>query len=178
MKREEAVPDYQADIEAMVKEGICYMCGSGCPIEVHVQQGKAIHTENADPRMDICPRWRAQLDFVYHPERLQYPLKRVGERGSGAMVRVSWDEALHKIASKLLLTAEEYGPESVVFYTTSNKECLPYYHRLTHAFGSPNFCTMGPEGVKIMEANGQPSVIPAITNDASKLPESLKKYVE
>jgi molybdate/tungstate transport system substrate-binding protein len=37
---------------------------------------------------------------------------------------------------------------------------------------------MGPEGVKIMEANGQPSVMPAITNDASKLPEVLKKYVE
>jgi molybdate/tungstate transport system substrate-binding protein len=37
---------------------------------------------------------------------------------------------------------------------------------------------MGPEGVKIMEANGQPSVVPAITNDVSKLPEALKKYVE
>ena len=37
---------------------------------------------------------------------------------------------------------------------------------------------LGPEGVKIMEANGQPAVIPAITNDISKLPEALKKYVE
>jgi molybdate/tungstate transport system substrate-binding protein len=37
---------------------------------------------------------------------------------------------------------------------------------------------MGSEGVSIMEANGQPAVVPAITNDASKLPETLKKYVE
>jgi molybdate/tungstate transport system substrate-binding protein len=37
---------------------------------------------------------------------------------------------------------------------------------------------MGPEGVKIMEANGQPPVLPAQTNDVSKLPEVLKKYVE
>jgi hypothetical protein len=37
---------------------------------------------------------------------------------------------------------------------------------------------LGPEGVNIMEANGQPAIIPARTNDVSKLPEALKKYVE
>jgi molybdate/tungstate transport system substrate-binding protein len=37
---------------------------------------------------------------------------------------------------------------------------------------------MGPDGVNIMEVNGQPAVVPAITNDASKLPEPLRKYVE
>ncbi len=141
MKREETVPDYQADIEEMVKDSICYMCGAGCPIEVHVRHGKAIHIDSADPRLDICPRWRAQLDFVYHPDRLKYPLKRVGERGSGSFVRISWDEALDTIAGKMRMMASEYGPESVVFYSSSTRECLPYYHRLTHAFGSPNFCT-------------------------------------
>ena len=35
---------------------------------------------------------------------------------------------------------------------------------------------MGSEGANIMEANGQPAIIPAITNDASKLPDALKKY--
>jgi molybdate/tungstate transport system substrate-binding protein len=37
---------------------------------------------------------------------------------------------------------------------------------------------MGPDGVSVMEANGQPAVIPAITNDAGKLPENLKQYVK
>jgi molybdate/tungstate transport system substrate-binding protein len=37
---------------------------------------------------------------------------------------------------------------------------------------------MGPDGVSVMEANGQPAVIPAITNDAGKLPETLKQYVK
>jgi molybdate/tungstate transport system substrate-binding protein len=37
---------------------------------------------------------------------------------------------------------------------------------------------MGPDGVNIMEANGQPAVVPAITNDAGKLPETLSKYVK
>jgi anaerobic selenocysteine-containing dehydrogenase len=141
VKNPAAVPGNQTRLDEAVKDSICYMCGSGCPTEIRVSHGKAVGVENNDPRLKICPRWRAQLDFVYHPERLQYPLKRTGARGSGPMVRVSWDEALDTIASKLRLAADEYGPESVVFYVTSTKESLPYYHRLTHAFGSPNFCT-------------------------------------
>ena len=141
MRKKAAVPGNQAGLDEAVRDSICYMCGSGCPTEIHVRHGKAVGVDNPDPRLKICPRWRAQLDFVYHPERLQYPLKRAGARGSGSMVRVSWDEALDTIAGKLRLAAGEYGPESVVFYATSTKESLPYYHRLSHAFGSPNFCT-------------------------------------
>jgi len=141
MKRGTAVPENQADIEEVIKDSICYMCSSGCPIEIQVQQGKAIYVDNTDPRLDICPRWRAQLDFIYHPDRLKYPLKCVGERGSGSLVRISWDEALDTIAGRLQMIASEYGPESIVFYSSDTRECIQYYHRLTHAFGSPNFIT-------------------------------------
>jgi anaerobic selenocysteine-containing dehydrogenase len=137
-----AASDNKAEVdEGIVKESICYMCDSACPTKIHVRQGRAIHIDIADPRVDICPRWRAQLDFVYHPDRLKYPLKRVGERGSGSFVRISWDEALDTIANKLQGIASEYGPESVVFYISNTREYLPYYHRFTHAFGSPNYCT-------------------------------------
>jgi anaerobic selenocysteine-containing dehydrogenase len=127
--------------EKIVKDGICYMCDSGCPTKIHIRQGEAIHIDITDQRVDICPRWRAQLDFLYHPDRLKYPLKRVGERGNGSFLRISWDEALDTIASKLQGIASEYGPESVIFYISNTREYLPYYCRLTHAFGSPNYCT-------------------------------------
>jgi anaerobic selenocysteine-containing dehydrogenase len=93
------------------------------------------------PSVKTCPRWRAQLDFVYHPDRLKYPLKRVGGRGEGNFVRISWDEALDTVAGEFNRIKQEYGPESVVFYIAYTKEPRPYFHRLTHAFGSPNYCT-------------------------------------
>jgi anaerobic selenocysteine-containing dehydrogenase len=136
------VSDNKAEMdETVVKDSICYMCSSDCPTKVHIRQGKVVNIDIADPRVAICPRWRAQPDFVYHPDRLKYPLKRIGERGNGSFVRISWDEALDTTASKLQSIASQYGPESVVFYISNTKEYQDYYHRLTHAFGSPNYCT-------------------------------------
>lgn len=79
--------------KGVIKDNICYMCGFGCPIKIHIRNGKATRIDIAEPRVDICPRWRAQLNFVYHPDRLKYPLKRVGERGKSSFGRISWEEA-------------------------------------------------------------------------------------
>jgi anaerobic selenocysteine-containing dehydrogenase len=128
-------------VEEAVKDSVCYMCGSSCPLKVRIEDGKATSVTNPDPRLKICPRWRASLDFVYHPDRLKYPLKRVSERGRGDFKRISWGEALDAIADKLLTLAQNYGSESVVFYSSETKECISYYQRLAHAYGSPNFCT-------------------------------------
>jgi anaerobic selenocysteine-containing dehydrogenase len=124
-----------------VTHGICYMCTHKCPTKIHVRDGKAVSIEIADERVDFCPRWKAQLDYIYHPDRLKYPVKRAGERGNDNFVRISWEEALDTVASRLQKVKDEYGPESVVFYIAYTKEPRPYFHRLTHAFGSPNYCT-------------------------------------
>jgi anaerobic selenocysteine-containing dehydrogenase len=127
--------------EEVAREGVCFMCGSSCQLDVYLRHGKPTRVINPDQRLNICPRWRALLDFVYHPDRLKYPLKRTGSRGNWDFKRISWDEALDTIASKLKTIAAEYGPEATVFYISETKECLAYYHRLAHAYGSPNFCT-------------------------------------
>jgi anaerobic selenocysteine-containing dehydrogenase len=124
-----------------VQDGICYMCTMTCPTRVHVKDGRAVRVEIADPRVAHCPRWKAQLDFVYHPDRLQYPLARAGERGAGSWRRISWEEALERVAGGLRSARDNFGPESVVFWIAYTKEPRPYFHRLTHAFGSPNYCT-------------------------------------
>jgi anaerobic selenocysteine-containing dehydrogenase len=124
-----------------IKDGICYMCGMRCPIKIHVSNGKAIKIDIADDNTTHCPRWKAQLDFIYHPDRLKYPMKRFGERGDGSWTRISWDEALDTIAGNLQKLKDRYGAESVVFWIAYTKEPRPYFHRLTHAFGSPNYCT-------------------------------------
>jgi anaerobic selenocysteine-containing dehydrogenase len=134
---EEAEPD-----TGLVKIGACYMCDIYCPTKIHVRQGRAVDIEMLDKRVvDLCPRWRAQLDFVYHPERLQHPLKRVGERGTWDFERISWDEALDTIADSLLEIKAQDGAESVAFYIAYTKEPRPYFRRLVHSYGSPNYCT-------------------------------------
>ena len=129
-------------VNETVRDGACYMCDSYCPTKIHVEKGKAVSVEMLDERVtDLCPRWRAQLDFVYHPDRLKYPLKREGERGTGDFKRISWDEALDTIADKLLEIKGRDGAESVAFYVAYTKEPRPYFRRLVHAYGSPNYCT-------------------------------------
>jgi anaerobic selenocysteine-containing dehydrogenase len=124
-----------------VKDGICYMCTNTCPTSVHVRDGKVVKIDVIEPRVAHCPRWKAQTDFIYHPDRLLYPLKRTGKRGEGKWQRISWDEALDAVAGNLQSVKDKYGPESVIFWIAYTKEPRPYFHRLTHAFGSPNYCT-------------------------------------
>jgi anaerobic selenocysteine-containing dehydrogenase len=124
-----------------IKDGICYMCSTACPTKIKVRNGKAMKIDIANPKVAHCPRWQAQLDFVYHPDRLKYPVKRTGEKGSGSWERISWDEALDTVAGNLQAAKDRYGAESVVFWIAYTKEPRPYFHRLTHAFGSPNYCT-------------------------------------
>ncbi len=125
-----------------IKDSICYMCTAACPVKVHINEGKAVKVDWGIPgQATACPRWKAQLDFIYHPERIKYPLKRTGERGSGEYKPISWDEALDTIAANLLKVRDKYGPESVAFWVAYTKDPRPYFHRLTHAFGSPNYCT-------------------------------------
>ncbi len=125
-----------------LKEGACYMCDKYCATRVHVQDGKAVKVEMLEKRsVDSCPRWRAQLDFVYQPERLKHPLKRVGERGEGKFEKITWDEALTTIADKLLDLKEKDGAEAAAFYVAYTKEPRPIFRRLVHAYGSPNYTT-------------------------------------
>jgi anaerobic selenocysteine-containing dehydrogenase len=125
----------------VIKNSICYMCTYCCPTKVNVRNGKAIKIDIADDNVAYCPRWQAQLDFIYHPNRLQYPMKRIGDRGTDSFTRISWDEALDTTASNLQKVKDKYGAASVVFWVAFTKDPRPYLHRLTHAFGSPNYCT-------------------------------------
>jgi anaerobic dimethyl sulfoxide reductase subunit A len=73
-----------------------------------------------DSRYDrICLRGLTHVQRVYHPDRLKYPMKRVGERGEGKWQRISWDEAIDTIASKFTEIGDKYGSRSVAFLAQS-----------------------------------------------------------
>ena len=69
------------------------------------------------PQGMCCPRGTHAPEIIYSPDRLLYPLKRTGPRGTGQFVRASWDEALDTIASQLRHIGDQYGPQAVCMYT-------------------------------------------------------------
>jgi anaerobic dimethyl sulfoxide reductase subunit A len=91
-------------------------CGGRCLLIAHIQDGRIVRLETDDrpdqlaaPQLRACVRGRAYLRRQYHPERLKYPLKRIGPRGAGNFTRITWDEALDTLAGEMLRIKETYG---------------------------------------------------------------------
>jgi len=85
------------DAEKVVNT-VCHdHCTNACLLKLHVKDGKITRIETDDgpePQHRACAKGRAYRQLVYHPDRLKFPLRRVGERGEGNFERISWDEAL------------------------------------------------------------------------------------
>lgn len=102
----------------IINTGCCHDCGGRCTLKAHVKDGKIIRfeTDNGeDPQLRACLRGRAYRQKVYHPNRLKYPMRRIGERGEGKFERISWDEALDIVANKMKEIKEKYGNSSILF---------------------------------------------------------------
>ncbi|MFP6761965.1 MAG: molybdopterin-dependent oxidoreductase [Planctomycetaceae bacterium] len=100
--------------------GMCQLCSTICGIIGYVKEGRLLKVEGNpnDPnsRGHLCARGQAALNHQYHPERLLYPLKRVGQRGAGKWKRISWDEALDEIAAKLKTIRESGNTGEFAFH--------------------------------------------------------------
>lgn len=108
--------------EKLVWSACTVNCHSRCPLRMHVQDGviKYVETDNLGTdvygdfhQVRACARGRSMRRRVYNPDRLKYPMKRVGKRGEGKFKRISWDEAFEEIASNLKRIIAQYGNESL-----------------------------------------------------------------
>ncbi len=94
-------------------------CGSKCPTQVVVREGKVVRVASSElpgednVRRRFCVKGYTQPQRIYDPDRLKYPIKRVGERGAGEWERISWDEAIDTIAGKIGSAMKEYGGSSI-----------------------------------------------------------------
>jgi anaerobic selenocysteine-containing dehydrogenase len=128
----------------------CHICAGHCAVKATVEDGRVVDIapdrESGLPN-ELCPVKKGRLsipEVLAHPDRLKYPLKRVGERGEGKWQRISWDEALDTIAGKLLEFKEKYGPESVALCLGEPKGLeFAFSQRFATAFGTPNVITPG-----------------------------------
>ncbi len=62
-----------------------------------------------------CQKGCSYSNNMYNPDRVKYPMKRVGKRGEGKWKRISWDDAIDEACNHMLDAAETVGPESIVF---------------------------------------------------------------
>ncbi len=120
---------------------VCATCSVRCPIEVDVENGAIKHIWG-NPHLiggrHLCPRGIAQKATQADTERVQYPMIRDGERGSGKWKKASWDEALDYVADKLKDITDKYGGESVVLGDRGGP-FTDLHKAFIKALGSPNY---------------------------------------
>ncbi|HEX4208560.1 MAG TPA: molybdopterin oxidoreductase family protein [Ktedonobacteraceae bacterium] len=106
-----------------VVHGACpHDCPDTCALETHVdEQGRAIsvrgRADHPITRGWLCAKVNRYLERVYHPERLLYPLRRVGPKGSGRFERTSWDEAIAEIVTRWRDIIAQHGAQSILPYS-------------------------------------------------------------
>ncbi|MEY8709111.1 selenate/tellurate reductase subunit YnfE [Mangrovibacter phragmitis] len=102
--------------------GACSVnCGSRCALRLHVTNDEVTWVETDNTGFDIygdhqvraCLRGRSIRRRMNHPDRLNYPMKRVGKRGEGKFRRISWDEALDTLTANLKRVVKTWGNEAV-----------------------------------------------------------------
>jgi len=126
-----------------VLKSACALCPCCCGIVLHVKDGKLVKVkgmpEHPLSRGRLCPKGASIIDYVYSPDRIQYPMKREGKEWK----RISWPEALDTIANKLLKIKETYGARSLAICkgltgwmgAWGNVQLL---HRFADVYGTPN----------------------------------------
>jgi len=122
---------------------ICHFCHTNCRLIAQVEEGKLVKL--AGNRRDmltrgyICERAVNAPRWLYHPDQLLHPLKRVGKRGEGKWERVSWDRALDEVAQRLEALKRQHGPECLAFLEGTYKGNVRFARaRFANHFGNPH----------------------------------------
>lgn len=102
-----------------IKDGLCGICPAGCWVRTHLRDGRleAVEPLPDHPLGTICTIGRHSPQIVHDPDRLKYPMRRKGPKGSYDFERISWDDAMGEIAHRLQRIKAESGPEATAIYT-------------------------------------------------------------
>ena len=139
------------------RRALCGICSAGCGVIVAYDDHGRIVSVRPDEDAEIgiiCRLGEASPEIVYSSDRVLYPLRRAGPKGTHAFERITWDEAYETIVANLTRIREESGPEAVAIYTGSGSFELSFCDifqpkgvavssasSVLFPFGSPN--TMG-----------------------------------
>ncbi len=142
---------------------ICFDCHSRCGVIIEVEDNKIVSIkgdkEHPISRGHICMKALAADEVINHPDRIRYPLRRIGKKGEGKFERISWDEALDTISKRLLEYRDQFGAESVAIAGGTTRGMPPWIGPFVSQFGSPNFSptvnySLGPILMGLMAVSG------------------------
>lgn len=134
---------------------ICFNCEAACGLVAIVEKDSHRirrfegNPEHPGSRGRNCAKGPATLNQVTDPERIKYPLKRVGKRGEGKWERVSWDEVLDDIAGRVRAALQEDRRNEIMYHVGRPGHELLYHQRIFHAWGidghnsHTNVCSAG-----------------------------------
>src|SRR5262245_3085223 len=105
-----------------IKPSVCTMdCPDTCSLDVEVTDGKitAIRPSAINPTTSgfICSKVSSFTNRVYSPDRILYPMKRVGPKGGRNFERISWDQASQEIAKRYQAIIQQFGGEAILPYS-------------------------------------------------------------
>jgi anaerobic selenocysteine-containing dehydrogenase len=128
----------------------CHLCAGHCAVKVTAADNVIVDMapdleSGLTNEQCVFKKGRLAIPEIHsHPDRLRYPLKRVGARGEGKWERISWDEALDTVADKFRTIKEESGAECVAFALGEPHGLeFAFAQRFASVFGSPNVTTPG-----------------------------------
>lgn len=141
--------DYDDQGRAIMKTN-CHFCGYLCAFNATVDHGRVVDIQPDPTRFPYddkvlagCRRWRMNLDVLEGEDRVNFPLKRVGDRGSNKWKRVSWDDALDDIANRLSSLRDQYGSGTLASMIGGPHTSFWPLHRFMNLYGSPNNMGIG-----------------------------------
>ena len=120
---------------------VCCLCHTNCGVIAHVEDGVlvAVKPDKDHPysKGHICPKGAAAPEIVYHPDRITHPLRKT----ANGFVRISWDEALDEIATRLLEIKEKHGAHTLIRCGGAPMTSAAWdaFIQLTASYGSMNF---------------------------------------
>lgn len=113
---------HQSSTNTSEKRGICGLCAAGCwVVASYDSDGRltAVVPDRTSPYGMLCRAGELAPAAIYSPERLLYPLRRRGAKGTFNFERISWEAAYQLIVDQLQRIKAESGPEATAFYTGS-----------------------------------------------------------
>jgi anaerobic selenocysteine-containing dehydrogenase len=149
--------------QTIVVRGACPQdCPDTCAFLYHVEDGKLVEV-TGDPdhpmtRGGLCVKLKNFAEHHYNPDRLLYPMKRTGPKGSGKFERISWDEALTTIASRWKQIIAEYGSQAIMPHAYLGHQGTlngltsgdAFFNRLASTVAEKTYCESGSSTAWIM----------------------------
>ncbi len=142
--------------ELTIVRGACpHDCPDTCAMLYHVEDGKLVDV-TGDPdhpmtRGGLCVKVKNFQEHHYQPDRLLYPMRRVGPKGSGAFERISWDEALAEIKQRWTAVIDEYGSQAIMPHAYLGHQGVlngltsgdAFFNRLGSTVAEKTYCESG-----------------------------------